>query len=623
MDGEKPKSTGVIRTIVIWVIIIGGALLIFNFVRGMRTGVKSISLDEFLSQVDAGNVKEVTFTEKNLEGVFAKPVIMGDSATEEPVERFKLTLPFDDPDLAKYLVSKDVQVRSKGRQIWLELLISSVPWIALLLLFWFMFFRRVGDQDTRALEFGKSRAKIYVDKKPSVTFVDVADAVEAKEDLSEVIDFLKRPEKFRRMGARIPKGVILVGPPGTGKTLLAKAVAGEADVPFLSISGSEFVELFVGVGAARVRDLFSQAKRLAPCIVFIDEIDAVGRTRGAGLGGGHDEREQTLNQLLVEMDGFDTSQGIVIMAATNRPDILDTALLRPGRFDRQVVLDRPDVKGREEILRLHAKRIPLADDVDFTDLARSTPGFTGADLANMVNEAALLAARNGRDSVTAQDFEEARDKVMVGATKRSIVLLPQEKEHIAFHEAGHAIVSALTPGSDPVHKVSVIPRGLALGVTMQLPEEDRHLYPKSYLEAKLAYMLGGRAAELVVYGEASTGAANDLAEATELARKMVAQWGMSERLGPVALDSLEEGVFLGKELVSRRAYSEKSAEIIDEEIERVISQAEEYAVSLLKKHRKLLEEVAGTLMERETITGEELEEIIRGFGINPSLARGE
>jgi len=621
MDGEKPKSPNILRTIIIWFIIIGGALLAFNLVRGMRTGAKTISLDEFLSQVDRGNVKEVTFTEKNIEGTFVKPVVLGDSATQEPVEKFKLSLPFDDPELAKYLVSKNVQVKSRGRQIWLELLVSSVPWVVLLLLFWLMFFRRVGDQDARALEFGRSKTKIYIDKKPSVKFSDVADAVEAKEDLAEIIEFLKRPEKFNRMGARIPKGILLVGPPGTGKTLLAKAIAGEADVPFLSVSGSEFVELFVGVGAARVRDLFGQAKRLAPCIVFIDEIDAVGRTRGAGLGGGHDEREQTLNQLLVEMDGFDTSQGVVIMAATNRPDILDTALLRPGRFDRQIVLDRPDVKGREEILRLHAKRVPLSDDVDFKDLARSTPGFTGADLANMVNEAALLAARNGRDKVTAKDFEEARDKVMIGAAKRSLVLSPEEKEHIAFHEAGHAIVSALTPGADPVHKVSVIPRGLALGVTMQLPEEDRHLYPKSYLEAKLAYMLGGRAAELVIYGEVSTGAADDLAQATELARKMVAQWGMSERLGPVALDKLEEGVFLGKELVSRRAYSEKTAEIIDEEIERVVARAEKYAFELLNKHRQILEEVAATLMERETLTGEELTEIIRRFGISePSAA---
>jgi cell division protease FtsH len=621
MDGEKPKSPNILRTIIIWFIIIGGALLAFNLVRGMRTGAKTISLDEFLSQVDRGNVKEVTFTEKNIEGTFVKPVVLGDSVTQEPVEKFKLSLPFDDPELAKYLVSKNVQVKSRGRQIWLELLVSSVPWVVLLLLFWLMFFRRVGDQDARALEFGRSKTKIYIDKKPSVKFSDVADAVEAKEDLAEIIEFLKRPEKFNRMGARIPKGILLVGPPGTGKTLLAKAIAGEADVPFLSVSGSEFVELFVGVGAARVRDLFGQAKRLAPCIVFIDEIDAVGRTRGAGLGGGHDEREQTLNQLLVEMDGFDTSQGVVIMAATNRPDILDTALLRPGRFDRQIVLDRPDVKGREEILRLHAKRVPLSDDVDFKDLARSTPGFTGADLANMVNEAALLAARNGRDKVTAKDFEEARDKVMIGAAKRSLVLSPEEKEHIAFHEAGHAIVSALTPGADPVHKVSVIPRGLALGVTMQLPEEDRHLYPKSYLEAKLAYMLGGRAAELVIYGEVSTGAADDLAQATELARKMVAQWGMSERLGPVALDKLEEGVFLGKELVSRRAYSEKTAEIIDEEIERVVARAEKYAFELLNKHRQILEEVAATLMERETLTGEELTEIIRRFGISePSAA---
>ncbi len=593
----------------VWALIFAGAFLALQLVLKGTGGVREITVDEFLNQVQAGNVKEVTFSQKVIEGQFSEPVVV-DSVSGVAATKFRVAIPFEDPQIVRELVKAGVKVKAKPQNIWWNLLITSLPWILLLGFFWFMFFRRVeGGEGSRALEFTRSRTKVYIDKKPDVTFKDVADAEEAKEELKQVIDFLRNPDKYRRMGARIPKGILLVGPPGTGKTLMAKAIAGEANVPFLSISGSEFVELFVGVGAARVRDLFQKARQLAPCIVFIDEIDAVGRMRGAGLGGGHDEREQTLNQLLVEMDGFDTSAGVVIMAATNRPDILDPALLRPGRFDRQVVLDRPDVKAREQILRLHAKKVPVADDVNFSELARSTPGFTGADLANMVNEAALIAAREGSERVHMRHFEEARDKVLVGAAKKSVVLSEEERRRVAYHEAGHALAAMLTPGSDPVHKVSIIPRGMALGVTMQIPEEDLHLYPKSYLEAKLIYTLGGRAAELLVYGEPSTGAADDLAQATELARRMVASWGMSERLGPVALDRLEEGVFLGKELVSRRAYSERTAEEIDEEVHRLVSEAERKAYSLLQEHRALLDRIAQELLQKETLTREDLERI--------------
>jgi len=475
-----------------------------------------------------------------------------------------------------------------------------------------LFFRRVTSGQDRAFTFGKSRAKILTESKPKVTFEDVAGVDEAKEELKEIIDFLKAPAKFQRLGGRIPKGVLLVGPPGTGKTLLAKAVAGEAGVPFLSISGSECVEMFVGVGAARVRDLFEQAKKHAPCIVFIDEIDAVGRQRGAGIGGGHDEREQTLNQLLAEMDGFDTTEGIIIMAATNRPDILDPALLRPGRFDRQIVVDRPDVKGREEILKVHTRKVPLAEDVDLKVLARSTPGFSGADLANMVNEAALLAARRGRDKVTMQDFEDAKDKVLMGVERRSLLISEQEKKWIAYHEAGHALVSKLIPGTDPIHKVTIIPRGRALGVTQQLPIDDRRIYSKSYCLNQLTVMLGGRAAEEIVFGDISTGSRDDIDKATQLARMMVCEWGMSERLGPLTLGKRDEEIFLGREFGLHRNISEETARIIDEEIKNFVENAHKKALEIIKKNEDLLHKIANKLLEKEILTGEEIDEIIKG-----------
>ncbi|MCS7258305.1 MAG: ATP-dependent zinc metalloprotease FtsH, partial [candidate division WOR-3 bacterium] len=482
------------------------------------------------------------------------------------------------------------------------------PWIIMIGL-WIFFVRRISAGSDRAFTFGKSRAKLVTDR-PKVTFDDVAGVEEAKEELKEIIEFLKAPHKFQRLGGKIPKGVLLVGPTGTGKTLLARAVAGEAGVPFLSISGSDFVEMFVGVGAARVRDLFEQAKRHAPCIIFIDEIDAVGRQRGAGLGGGHDEREQTLNQLLVEMDGFDTQEGVIIMAATNRPDILDQALLRPGRFDRQIVVDRPDVKGREGILRVHTRRIPLGKDVDLKVLARSTPGFSGADLANMVNEAALLAARRNKNVVEMKDFEDAKDKVLMGVERRSLFISDIEKKWIAFHEAGHALVSKLIPGTDPIHKVTIIPRGQALGVTQQLPMDDRRIYSKSYCVNQLAVMLGGRAAEELEFNDISTGARDDINRATQLARKMVCEWGMSEKLGPLTLGKPDEEIFLGRELGLHRSFSEDTAKLIDSEIKRFVDDAYKRAKKLLSENLDKLKLLAQKLLEKEILEGREIDELL-------------
>jgi cell division protease FtsH len=465
----------------------------------------------------------------------------------------------------------------------------------------------------RAMSFGKARARLISDKSVKVTFNDVAGIDEAKAEVQEIIDFLKDPQKFSKLGGKIPKGVLLVGPPGTGKTLLAKAIAGEAGVPFFSISGSDFVEMFVGVGASRVRDLFDQAKKNAPCLVFIDEIDAVGRHRGAGLGGGHDEREQTLNQLLVEMDGFESNEGVIIIAATNRPDVLDPALLRPGRFDRQIVVPQPDVKGRLEILKVHTRNIPLAENVNLEVIARGTPGFSGADLANLVNEAALLAARKSKTVVDMEDFEAAKDKVLMGVERRSMIISEEEKRNTAYHEGGHALVAKLTPGTDPIHKVSIIPRGRALGVTQQLPLDDRYTYSKDYLLKTISVLLGGRAAEEIALGHMTTGAGNDLERATELARKMVTQWGMSERLGPLTFGKREEQIFLGKELAKHKDYSEKTAEEIDEEVKRIVIEQYEYAKDLIRKNRKLLDALVNLLLEKETIDGAEIDRLIEGF----------
>jgi cell division protease FtsH len=492
----------------------------------------------------------------------------------------------------------------------MDVIISYLPWILILVFLWFLMFRQVNGNVNRAFDFGKSRAKIYMEDKPKVTFDDVADAKEAKEELKEIVDYLKNPQKYASIGARVPKGVLLVGPPGTGKTLLARAIAGEAGVPFISISGSEFVEMFVGVGAARVRDLFEKAKKLAPAIVFIDEIDAVGRVRGAGIGGGHDEREQTLNQLLVEMDGFEPGTGIIVLAATNRPDILDPALLRPGRFDRIVVVDRPDVEGRYEILKVHARKVKLAENVDLKKIAKITPGFSGADLANVINEAALLAARKNKKFVEQEDLEEAVDKVMIGIAREG-VLSPEEKKRVAYHEAGHAILSKLLPNADPVHKVSVIPRGMALGVTVAIPEEDKRLMTKEYLEDMITVLMGGRVAEKLVFGNLSTGAANDLERVTEIARKMVTEWGMSERLGPATFGKTQKEVFLGRDLGLKTPISEETLRIIDEEIKRIVEWAERRAEEILKENIEKLHRLAQVLLEKETISGEELDKIIK------------
>ncbi len=596
-----------LKTLFVWLVLFFSVVVIANYIATSGKTLE-ISFSEFMNEVDKGHVKRVVIEGHNVKGELKVPVkVNGMSYT-----RFKTRIPFDDPELVKTLVKKGVQVDSKARKLYWDILIGNLPWIVLLLVFWFFLMGRMGAGPRDAIRFGKSSVKILKESKPKVTFDDVAGCEEAKEELREVIDFLKNPEKYKRIGARIPKGVLLVGPPGTGKTLLARAVAGEAEVPFLSISGSEFVELFVGIGAARVRDLFEQAKANSPCIVFIDEIDAVGRLRGAGLGGGHDEREQTLNQLLVEMDGFDASEGIVVMAATNRPDILDPALLRPGRFDRQIVVPIPDIKGREQILKIHARNVPLAEDVDFSIIARQTPGFTGADLANLVNEAALLAARENSDKVYMRHFEEAKDKIIMGVARKSAVIEEEDKERIAYHEAGHAIVSKNLKHADPVHKVTIIPHGRALGVTQQLPERDRYLYPKEYLLDQITVLLGGRAAEKLVYKTESTGAASDLERATQLARKMVCEWGMSEKVGPVVWGKTEEEVFLGREFGVKKYYSEETAKIIDEEIRKIIERAEKRAMDILKGYRRALDETVKRLLEKEVISGEELEEILRG-----------
>jgi len=500
-------------------------------------------------------------------------------------------------------------------------ILGIIPYALIILLLWFFMFRQIQSTGNKALAFGKSKAKLHAEGKTKVTFIDVAGCDEAKEELKEVVDFLKDPKKFQNIGARIPKGVLLVGPPGTGKTLLAKAVAGEAGVPFFSISGSDFVEMFVGVGASRVRDLFEQAKKNAPCIIFIDEIDAVGRLRGAGLGGGHDEREQTLNQLLVEMDGFEENEGIIVIAATNRPDILDPALLRPGRFDRQVVVNAPDVKGREEILKIHARKVPLASDVSLAQIARGTPGFTGADLANLINEAALLAARKNKKRVTQEELEEAKDKVLMGPERRSFLITDQEKEVIAYHEGGHALLGSLLPYAEPVHKVTIIPRGRALGLTQQLPEGDKHIHPKKYWLDRICVLMGGYLSEELIFEDTSTGAANDIQVATNIARKMICEWGMSEKLGTVSYTTEDHNVFLARDISHPRSFSEETAALIDAEVKRIIDEQLVRGRELLKQNKDKLERIAKTLLESETINGEELNKIIHGEELPQKLEK--
>jgi cell division protease FtsH len=591
-----------VKSLFVWLLIILTMLLLFNIVSTPERLESEISFSDFLSKVQASQVEEVVIKDNSITGKL------------KDGSKFKTYTP-NYPDLVKELQAHSVRIIAKPP--------DQTPWyinafyafgpIVLLIMVWLFFMRQMQMGGNRAMSFGKARARLISDKSVKVTFNDVAGIDEAKAEVQEIIDFLKDPQKFSKLGGKIPKGVLLVGPPGTGKTLLAKAIAGEAGVPFFSISGSDFVEMFVGVGASRVRDLFDQAKKNAPCLVFIDEIDAVGRHRGAGLGGGHDEREQTLNQLLVEMDGFESNEGVIIIAATNRPDVLDPALLRPGRFDRQIVVPQPDVKGRLEILKVHTRNIPLAENVNLEVIARGTPGFSGADLANLVNEAALLAARKSKTVVDMEDFEAAKDKVLMGVERRSMIISEEEKRNTAYHEGGHALVAKLTPGTDPIHKVSIIPRGRALGVTQQLPLDDRYTYSKDYLLKTISVLLGGRAAEEIALGHMTTGAGNDLERATELARKMVTQWGMSERLGPLTFGKREEQIFLGKELTKHKDYSEKTAEEIDEEVKRIVIEQYEYAKDLIRKNRKLLDALVNLLLEKETIDGAEIDRLIESF----------
>jgi cell division protease FtsH len=604
-----------LRGLLPWLIIILAVATVYQFFVAKSERVAKVPYWKFTDLLAKGVVTTVTLQENKITGELNREARTEGDA--KPFTKFKTQAPVVDSDFVAKLEAAGVKVDTQdARSMWFTILVSVGPYI-LLFAFFIWLFRRMQSPNNKALSFGKSRARLFEEGKQKVTFEDVAGAEEAKEELQEIIEFLKDPRKFQRLGGKIPKGVLLVGPPGSGKTLMGKAVAGEAGVPFLSISGSDFVEMFVGVGASRVRDLFDEAKKRAPCIVFIDELDAVGRLRGAGLGGGHDEREQTLNQLLVEMDGFESNEGVILLAATNRPDVLDPALLRPGRFDRTVVVDRPDLKGRLGILQVHTREIPLAADVDLETVARGTPYFSGADLANLVNEAALLAARKDRDEVTQADMEEARDKVMMGPERKSHVISEKEKEIAAYHEVGHALVAKLTPGSDPVHKVTIIPRGMALGLTQSLPEEEKHMYSKEFCEILLDHMMGGRAAEILIFHEETSGAGNDIERATELARKMICDWGMSETLGPVAFGKREEAIFLGREIAQHRDYSEETAQAIDGEIRRIVEAGYERAHKLLKKNKTKLELIAKELLERETLTGDEIDTLLAGKQLPP------
>jgi cell division protease FtsH len=599
-----------VKTVLFWLLIGVSALLLWGVVRNARDGQKDKepNVAQFMSDVDQNNVKDFEVNGMEVRGHYRDG------------SGFHTTLPtnYFTPEMLKNLQSKGVSFKFhdiNSGSIPLTLLGTWAPLILLGAL-WFFMIRQMQTGGNKALSFGKSRARLLSMQQKKVTFKDVAGVEEAKEELREIIEFLREAQKFQKLGGRIPKGVLLVGPPGTGKTLLARAVAGEANVPFFSISGSDFVEMFVGVGASRVRDLFEQGKKNAPCIIFIDEIDAVGRHRGAGLGGGHDEREQTLNQLLVEMDGFESNEGVILMAATNRPDVLDPALLRPGRFDRRVVVSRPDVRGREEILRVHTRKIPLAEDVDLSVLARGTPGFSGADLANMVNEAALAAARQNRKAVLQYDFELAKDKVLMGVERKSLLLTDEEKKNTAYHEAGHALVAAKMPHSDPLHKVTIIPRGMALGVTMQLPTDDRHNYYKNYLETQIAILMGGRIAEEMFLNVMSTGAGNDIERATDMARKMVCEWGMSE-LGPLTFGKKEEQIFLGREIAQHRDYSEDTAIKIDQEVRKLVNNGYTTAKQILSDNRDTLEGIARALIEREVLDANEIKLLVDGKELPP------
>ncbi len=589
------------KNLSLWLVIGLVVVFLFNIFNKPQDSIPEITYTDFVNYVKKGEVAKVTIENDKVVGQFVN---------QAP---FRTAIPSQDRDLFQLLKDKKVVIKVKPKQEtpwYMTLLISWFPML-LLIGVWIFFMRQMQGGGGRAMSFGRSRAKMLTGENIKVTFNDVAGVDEAKEELAEIIDFLKDPHKFTRLGGRAPKGVLLVGPPGTGKTLLAKAIAGEAGCPFFSISGSDFVEMFVGVGASRVRDLFIQAKKNAPCIIFIDEIDAVGRHRGAGLGGGHDEREQTLNQLLVEMDGFESSEGVIVIAATNRPDVLDPALLRPGRFDRQVTVPVPDVRGREQILKVHAKKIPLSKEVDLKIIAKGTPGFSGADLENLVNEAALLAARAGKEKVDMDDFEKAKDKVLMGAERKSMILSEEEKKITAYHEAGHTLVAKLLPGSDPIHKVSIIPRGRALGITQQLPEDDRHTYSRNYLLNKLSILLGGRVAEELVLDDYTTGAGNDIERVTDLAKKMVCNWGMSEEFGPVSFGKQEEHIFLGKDFGQVKDYSEETARKIDEEVRRLVMYAYNKAKELLETNIECLHGIAHGLLEKETLDAKDIDEIMQ------------
>jgi cell division protease FtsH len=593
------------KHIALWLVLLLVFLVIFSVFSKQHGREPEVVFSEFMGSVERGEVQEVVIQGQNIQGKYKSG------------ERFRSFAP-NDPELVKSLRERKVKIAAKPEDESPWYMVLLLNWFPMLLLIgvWIFFMRQMQVGGGKAMSFGKSRAKLLTENQHRVTFADVAGADEAKDDLQEIIAFLKDPKKFTKLGGRIPKGCLLVGPPGTGKTLLARAIAGEAGVPFFSISGSDFVEMFVGVGASRVRDLFVQGKKNAPCIVFIDEIDAVGRHRGAGLGGGHDEREQTLNQLLVEMDGFEANEGVILIAATNRPDVLDPALLRPGRFDRRVVVPRPDVKGREGILQVHTRKVPVAEDVDIAVLARATPGFAGADLENLVNEAALLAARSNKERVDMGDFEVAKDKVMMGAERRSMIISDEEKRVTAFHEAGHALVAKLLPGADPVHKVTIIPRGMALGLTQQLPIDEKHTYQKDYLLNNLAILFGGRVAEELVLNHMTTGAGNDIEKATDLAHRMVCEWGMSEKLGPMTFGKKEEEIFLGRDFTQKVDYSENTAIEIDAEIRRIIQESYQRAKDLLKKNLAVLHKIAETLLEKEVLDGSEIDAIVREYGGN-------
>ena len=606
-----------LKSLVFWMVLVVVAVGVWNFSSKFQSPSKPVPFSDFMTDVETGKVEKVTITGQEIIGTFRA----------DNKETFHTYAPAQYEGLANKLIAQGILVTAKEptQSPWAQLLYSWAP-ILLLIGFWIFFMRQMQSGGNKALSFGKSKAKLSSSSQKKVTFKDVAGVDEAKEELQEIIEFLKEPQKFQKLGGRIPKGVLLMGPPGTGKTLLARAVAGEANVPFFSISGSDFVEMFVGVGASRVRDLFEQGKKNAPCIVFIDEIDAVGRHRGAGLGGGHDEREQTLNQLLVEMDGFESNEGVILVAATNRPDVLDPALLRPGRFDRRIVVNRPDVKGREGILTVHTRKIPMSDDVDVPVLARGTSGFSGADLANLVNEAALNAARYNRKTVRMIDFEFAKDKVLMGSERRSMIISDEEKKITAVHEAGHALLSVLLPHADDLHKVTIIPRGMALGLTQQLPVDEKHNYSRDYLIDQIAILLGGRIAEeITMQGAMTTGAGNDLERATELARRMVCEWGMSEAMGPLTFGKKEEQIFLGREIAQHQDYSEDTALKIDHEVKRFVTDNYERARGVLTQHKTSLEKVAAELLVREVLDGEQVRRIVAGLpleAIKPATPAG-